>query len=87
MTVDDFVMNKILDQIKEIIGVRKFDGTKILINNDNKLSDVAKILINKDDKLWDDITLKRVAILMQCVIKDRNKFYPQLNLDHALYDE
>ena len=80
-------MNKVLDQIKEIIGVRKFDGTKILINMDNKLSDDTKILINKDDKLQDDITLKRVAILMQCVIKDRNKSFPQLHLDHVLYDE
>ena len=44
-------MNKVLDQIKEIIGVWKFDGTKILINMDNKLSDDTKILINKDDKL------------------------------------
>ena len=49
-----------------------------------------KILINTDEKLSDDITLKRVVILMTCVIiliKDANKFYPQLSLDHALYDK
>ena len=44
-------------------------------------------MINTNDKLSDDITLKRVVILLTCVIKDGNKFYPQLFLDHTLYDE
>ena len=34
-----------------------------------------------NDKLSDDITLKRVVILMRRVIKN------ELFLDHALYDE
>ena len=39
LVVDGFVMDKVLDQTKEIIGIKKFDGTKILINQDDKLSD------------------------------------------------
>ena len=58
-----------------------------MINKNNKLLDDTKILINRDDKLPDDITFKNVVILMTCVIKDGNTFYPQLHLDHALYDE
>ena len=30
-----------------------------------------------DDKLPNDITLKNAVTLMTCIIKDRNKFYPQ----------
>ena len=37
--VDDYMLNKVLDQIKEIIGLEKFDGTKILIDTVNKLPD------------------------------------------------
>ena len=47
--------------IKEILGIEKFDN-----NN---------ILIYADDKLPDD-TFKNVVILMACIIKDQNKFYP-----------
>ena len=47
--------------IKEILGIEKFDN-----NN---------ILIDADDKLPDD-TFKNVVILMACIIKDQNKFYP-----------
>ena len=46
------------------IGIEKFDDTKI--SNET------------DDKLPDDVTLKNVAILIACVIKDDNKFYPQV---------
>ena len=45
------------------------------------------LLIDADDKLPHDITFKTVAILMTCVVKDSNKFYSQLFLDQALYDE
>ena len=58
------IVDKVLDKIKEIIGIEKFDDTKILINTNDKLSD--------------RITFKRVKILMTCVIKDGNRFYPQL---------
>ena len=40
-----------------------------------------------NDKLSDDITLKRVVMLITCVIKDGNKLYLQLFIDHALYGE
>ena len=42
--VDDYMLEKVLDKIKEIIGIEKFDD--------------AKILIDTEDKLPDDITLK-----------------------------
>ena len=34
--VDDYMLDKVLDKIKEIIGIEKFDGTKILIYADDK---------------------------------------------------
>ena len=40
-----------------------------------------------DDKLPDDITLKNVVILMACVIKDGDKFYPQLFLEEVLLSQ
>ena len=39
MMVDDFMMDKVLDQTKEIICIEKTDDNKILINQDDKLSD------------------------------------------------
>ena len=45
MMVDDHMLDKALDMIKEIIGIEKFDKTKILID---------------DIKLPDDITLKKL---------------------------
>ena len=71
--VDDYMLDKILDKIKEIIGIEKFDDTKILIDSDDKMSDY--------------ITFKNVVILMTCVMKDGNKFYLQLFLEEASYDE
>ena len=47
---------------EDIVGVEKFDNTKILIGT--------------EDELPDNITFKNVVILMTCVIKDGNKFYP-----------
>lgn len=44
------MVDKLLDNIKEIIAIEKFDETKILIN--------------MDDHLSDQITLKRVVILL-----------------------
>ena len=46
-----------------------------------KLDD-TKILIDTDDKLPDDITFKNAFI-----IKDCDKFYPQLFSEEALFDE
>ena len=45
-----------LAKIKMIIGISKFDGTKSLIE--------------EDDKLPDDITLKNFVLLIICAFKD-----------------
>ena len=59
--VDDYILDIKLRKIRKIIGIEKFDNTKILINT--------------DDKLPDDITFKNVAILITSVIKDDGKCY------------
>ena len=38
LMVDDHMVDKTIDKIKEITGTEKFDDTKILINIDDKLS-------------------------------------------------
>ena len=43
------MLGKVIHKIKEIIGIEKFDDTKVLIETDYKLPD--------------DITLKNVVIL------------------------
>ena len=55
LMVDDYMLHKLLDNIKEMIGIGKFDDTNILID--------------MDDKLPYDITLKNVVILMTCYQK------------------
>ena len=52
LLAEDYMLYRILDKIKEIIGIAKFDDTKILIDTDDKLSD--------------NITLKSVLILITC---------------------
>ena len=47
LMVDDSILDKVLDKIKEIIGTGKFVDTKILIDI--------------DDKLPDDVTFKNVV--------------------------
>ena len=59
--------------IKGIIRNEKYDGTNILIDT--------------DDKLLNYITLTNVMIIMTSVVKDDGKFYSQLFLEKALYDE
>ena len=49
LTVDDYMLDKVLDKITEIINIEKLDDIKILIETDNKLSD--------------DITFKNIVIL------------------------
>ena len=46
--VDDYIPNKVLHKIKEIIDIENFDHIEILIDT--------------DDQLPDDITLKNVVI-------------------------
>ena len=43
------MLDKVLDKIKELIGIGKFDDTKVLIDTDHKLPD--------------DITLKIVVMI------------------------
>ena len=62
LIIDDHMIDKVLDKPKDLIGIEICHDTKIWIN--------------VDDKLSDDITLKRVVILMACVIKEGNNFYP-----------
>ena len=62
LMADEYVLDKVLDNIKEIIGIEKFDDTKILMNT--------------EDKLTNDI--KNVVILVTCVIKGDDKFHLQL---------
>ena len=62
LMVDDYVLDKVLNKIKKIIGIGRFDDTKILIKTDNKLPG--------------DVTFKNVVILIACVIK--GKFHPKL---------
>ena len=69
---DDYVLDELLDKIKEIIGIEKFDNTKTFTDT--------------DDKLPDDITLKYAVILIMCVIKDDNKFHQQLFLEEVLLE-
>ena len=67
------VLNKVLDKIKEIIGIRKLVDTKVLIDT--------------DDKLPDYITLKNIVVITTSVIKDDDKFYLHLLWEKTLYDE
>ena len=49
--------------------------------------DDTKILVDMYDKLTDYITFTNVVILITCVIKDDAKFYPEIYLEKALYNE
>ena len=69
--VDNYKLDEVLDRIKEIIGIEKFDNTKILVD--------------KDDKLPDDVTKNMLKYLVTFIIKDDGKFYPQLFLEEALF--
>ena len=66
------MLNKALDKIKKIMGIEHFDDIEISVDT--------------DDKLPDNITLKNVVVLMTCVIKGNNKFYPQIFLEEALLE-
>ena len=39
LMIDGYILFKVLDKIKEIINIIKFDDTKILIDTDDKLPD------------------------------------------------
>ena len=61
LMVDDYMLDKVLDKIKKIIGIEKFGDTKIFIGT--------------DDTLPDDITVKNLVILIAGVIKDDDRSY------------
>ena len=61
----DHMLNKLLDKVKEIIGIEQFDNTNILINTDDKLSD--------------DITFKKVVILMTSYVINNMTRYKKLS--------
>ena len=61
LIIHDYMLNKVLNKIKEILDNEKFDS--------------IKILIDRGDKLPDDITLKNVVMLITYVIKDDGKFH------------
>ena len=39
LTYHDYLLDKVLDMIKEIIDIEKFDDTKILVTTDDELPD------------------------------------------------
>ena len=45
LTVNDYMLDKILDKIKETIGIANFDDTKILVDTDDKLPDYNPLKI------------------------------------------
>ena len=66
------MLDKVLDKIKETIGIIKFDVTKILIDTDEKLPEY--------------ITLSNFVMLMTWgVVEDDSKFYPQIFLEEPLF--
>ena len=60
---DGYMLDKVLNRIKEIMRIEKLDKTKTLIDADDKLSQV--------------ITFKNFVILVTWVTKDGNKLYQQ----------
>ena len=64
LMIDDYMLRKVMEKIKWIIDIEKFDNTELLIDTDHKIPD--------------DITLKNIVMLITCVIKNDSKFYPQL---------
>ena len=68
---DYYMLDKVLDKITKLIGIEKFEDTKLLIDT--------------DDKLPGDIILRNVVILIACVRKDDGKFYPQKILEETFF--
>ena len=68
--VDVYILDKVLDKIKEIIGIEQFDD--------------AKIQIETDDKFLVDVTLKNVVIFITFVIEEDDKCYQQIFLEESL---
>ena len=69
LMVDNYVLYKVLDKLKETIGIEKLGNTEILI------------VI--DDRLPEDIIFKNFVILITYILNGYGKFYPQLFLEEA----
>ena len=54
--VNDYILNIVLDKIKKIIGIDKFDNAEILIDTNYKLSD--------------EFTFQNVGVIITCILKD-----------------
>ena len=54
--VNDYILNIVLDKIKKIIGIDKFDNAEILIDTNYKLSD--------------EFTFQNVVVIITCILKD-----------------
>ena len=55
MIVNDYMLDKVVDNIKETIGIEKFDD--------------SKILIDADDKIPNYITLKKWHVSLRIIHK------------------
>ena len=64
MILNNNNFNKVLDRIKEIISIERYDR--------------AKILIDADDKLPNNIIFRNVVTLIIYIIIYDGKFYPQI---------
>ena len=73
MMVEDYMLDKVLDKLKQIIGIKNLT--------------VLKYFMDTNEELQDGITLKNILILITFVTKDDNKFYQQPILQKALFDE
>ena len=71
--INGYVLDKVLNIVKERITIEKLDD--------------AKSLTDADDKLPDYITLKNVGISIARTIKHNDEFYPQMFLEKPLHDK
>ena len=69
LIVHDYMLHKVLDKIKEIIGILELDDSKILIDPDGKLPNY--------------IALKNVVILITSGIRDE-RHYPEIFLGKTI---
>lgn len=70
LIIDGYILKRVLEKIKMIIGIEEFVNIKLSIDT--------------EDKLDDKIVLKNIVVLVSCVIKFRDKFYLDIFLVEAL---
>ena len=58
LVIDDYMLDNVLDKVKEIIGIEKFADIKVLIDKDDKMPDdgifknVVTCVIKDNDKFY-----------------------------------